>query len=74
MKNNHELIVRCSKCDFINKWAPMGAKAENGHPYNKCCPRCGAISPWQNSIERWVSTAKWWDPKTWLNGYWEKKL
>lgn len=72
MKNNFEPVVRCSKCTAINYWAPYNAANEN--TYCKVCPVCNQQTVWVDSIERWVSTATWWNPKTWLNGYWEKKL
>lgn len=72
MKNKFELIVRCSKCTAINYWAPYCAANEN--TYCKTCPVCKEQTVWVDSLERWVSTAKWWNPKTWLNGYWEKQL
>lgn len=49
-----------------------------------CCPKCGAKKPvwvidvildnnWKIKTMRFISTAKWYSPKTWGTGHWEIK-
>ena len=68
-----KLVTRCPLCEAINHSAPFGAEFENSFSHRKICHSCGNYVNWKDSVERWVSQGKWWNPKTWGKGFWEKK-
>ena len=40
---------------------------------NDPCPVCGKNISQEGIVQRWVSTAIWWNPLTWETGRWETK-
>ncbi|MDC9598633.1 hypothetical protein [Xenorhabdus anantnagensis] len=71
--SNYCQLVRCNNCHRIHPWAPFGAGFENHHPHSRFCERCGEFAGYYDSVETWISTAKWWNPVTWGGGHWVKK-
>jgi len=38
------------------------------------CPNCGEPkTSWERQAMRFIGTAKWWNPLTWMDGDWEIK-
>lgn len=64
------------KCGW-NTYAPFD---DIFHVHYTSCPDCGERKPdrlyansnWKVKIVKWVSTAVWWNPFTWSNGYYEE--
>ncbi|MDE1495701.1 hypothetical protein KKJ25_12275 [Xenorhabdus bovienii] len=71
--SNYYQLVRCNNCHRIHPWAPFGAGFENLHHHDRFCKRCGEFAGYYDSVETWISTVKWWNPRTWGSGHWVKK-
>lgn len=72
MSRQYARLVRCIGCKKI-KDTDNDADALNLFNSARFCPACGETCGWYNSTEYWTSTAKWYKPSTWGEGYWTRK-
>lgn len=65
--------IRCKNCNRLAENSGHGVDVYNSIHKLRFCNECGEYAGWKDSIEEWTSTAVWWKPWTWHNGYWTEK-
>ena len=70
---SYQHAIECRNCKAIGEVNGMDKDFANSFTRHRLCGACGSREGWDNTIVKWVSTAKLLKPSSWFSGYWQRK-